>query len=138
MPKLEVFDPPMCCNTGICGDHPDFVLVSFASDLEWLKEQGVEVVRHGLALKPVEFTKNREVNRLIEEEGSKCLPIIMFDDKVVFKGDYVSRVNLADACNIPYNDLDAPPIHREENCCCGLDCDCTLPQRHEDDPNISE
>lgn len=138
MPKLEIYDPPMCCKTGICGEHPDFVLVSFASDLEWLKTQGVEVVRHGLSLEPAEFTKNREVSRLMEEEGSKCLPIIMFDDKVVYKGDYVSRVNLADFCNLPYDDNDAPPVHREENCCCGLDCDCSLPHKKEDDTNLSE
>lgn len=138
MPKLEVFDPPMCCKSGICGEHPDFILVSFASDLEWLKEQGVEVVRHGISLEPNEFKNNQEVSRLMEEEGSSCLPIIMVDDKVVFKGDYVSRVNLADACKIPYNDADAPPIHREENCCCGLDCDCSLPRANEDDSNISE
>lgn len=133
MPKLEIFDPPMCCVSGICGEHPDFILVSFASDLEWLKAQGVEVVRHGLALEPTEFSKNEEVNQLLETEGSKCLPIILFDDKVVFKGDYVSRVNLADICNIPYSDEDAPPIHREDNCCCGLDCDCTLPRKSDND-----
>jgi len=138
MSKLEVFDSPMCCDSGICGEHPDFVLVNFASDLEWLKAQGVEVVRHGHTLEPTEFTKNKEVSRLMAEEGSKCLPIIMLDDKIVFRGDYVSRVNLADFCNIPFNDEDAPPVHREENCCCGLDCDCTLPHRYDDDSNISE
>ena len=138
MPKLEVFDPPMCCKSGICGEHPDFILVSFASDLEWLKTQGVEVVRHGLALEPTAFSANEEVSKLMEEEGTKCLPIILFDNKVVFKGDYISRVNLADVCNLPFGDEDAPPIHREDNCCCGLDCDCTLPQVHENDTSISE
>lgn len=138
MPKLEVFDPPMCCNSGICGEHPDFILVNFASDLEWLKAQGIEVVRYGLALEPSEFTQNQEVAKLMQEEGNKCFPIILFDNKIVFKGNYVSRVNLADACNVPYNDLDAPPVHREENCCCGLDCDCTLPQVQADDKNIQE
>lgn len=138
MSKLEVYDPPMCCKSGICGEHPDFVLVNFASDLEWLKAQGVEVVRHGLSLEPTEFTKNQEVSRLMEEEGSKCLPIIIFDDKVVFKGDYISRVNLAEYCNLPFDDDDAPPVHREENCCCGLDCDCSLPHKQEDDTHLSE
>ena len=138
MPKLEVFDQPLCCKSGICGEHPDFVLVNFASDLEWLKAQGVEVIRHGLSLEPSEFTKNQEVNRLMEEEGSKCLPIIVFDDKVVYNGDYISRVNLAEYCNLPYDDDDAPPVHREENCCCGLDCDCSLPHKQEDDTHLSE
>lgn len=138
MSKLEVFDPPMCCTSGICGEHPDFVLVNFASDLQWLKAQGIEIERHGVSLEPTDFLGNEEVKKLLNKEGSKCLPIIMLDNKIVFKGGYISRVNLADICNIPYNDEDAPPIKREENCCCGLDCDCTLPKQIEDNLDISE
>jgi hypothetical protein len=102
-----------------------------------LISQGVEVVRHGLSLEPNEFLKNEEVNKLMEKDGVECLPIIMLDDKVIFKGDYVSRVNLADICNVSYHNDDAPPIHREENCCCGLDCDCNLP-RQKPEENSSE
>lgn len=130
MSKLIVFDPPMCCKSGICGEYPNFELVNFASDLEWLKAHGIQVERYGLSLEPSEFSKNEEVRKLLDLEGNECLPIIMFENKIVFKGNYVSRVNLADICNIPYDDNDAPPIHREENCCCGIDCDCTVP-KHE-------
>ena len=36
MSKLEVFDPAMCCSTGVCGVDVDPVLVQFAADLQWL------------------------------------------------------------------------------------------------------
>jgi hypothetical protein len=132
MSKLEIFDPPMCCKTGICGEHPDFTLVTFASDLEWLKAQGVEVERHCLSLEPNEFNQNEAVKNLIDKDGSKCLPVLTLNNQIVFKGEYISREKLANICKVQYNSDDAPPIHREENCCCGLDCDCTLPKSEED------
>lgn len=125
MLKLEVFDPAMCCSTGICGDSQDQKLVTFASDLEWLKMQGIRVERHGLALEPDTFIKNESIKNLLCEYGNKCLPVIMFDNKMMLKGYYPSREHLAEICAIEYNDDEAPPIHREENCCCGQDCDCT-------------
>lgn len=131
MPKLEVFDPPMCCSTGICGSSADPILVTFASDLEWLKEQGIEVTRHGLTLEPTEFIRNEAVKATIEKEGNSCLPIIVIDDKIALKASYPLREQLAKICHIKYNDDEAPPIHREENCCCGVDCDCSSKKQPE-------
>lgn len=126
MLKLEVFDPPMCCSTGICGSSIDPTLVTFASDLEWLKKQGVEVLRHGLSFEPAEFVKNEYVKNIINSEGNSSLPILVIDGKFVTKGHYPSREKLAEFCQIDFNVDEAPPIHREENCCCGEDCDCSI------------
>jgi len=46
---LQVFDPAMCCSTGVCGPQVDTQLVQFASDLDWLRSQGVVVKRHNLS-----------------------------------------------------------------------------------------
>ena len=46
---LQVFDPAMCCSTGVCGPEVDTKLVQFAADLDWLKSQGVIVQRHNLS-----------------------------------------------------------------------------------------
>ena len=40
MKKVEVFDPPMCCSTGVCGPNVDPTLVRFAADLHWLANSG--------------------------------------------------------------------------------------------------
>ena len=37
--RIQVFDPPMCCSTGVCGPDVDPVLVRFAADLAWLQER---------------------------------------------------------------------------------------------------
>ncbi len=131
MTKLEIFDPPMCCSTGICGSSMDSTLVTFASDLEWLKKQGVHVVRHGLSFEPTEFVKNDAVKNLVNTEGNTSLPIIVLEGKIVLKGHYPAREKLAEICKIEFNTDDAPPVHREENCCCGEDCDCGSTQHDE-------
>lgn len=52
MTKLEVYDPAMCCSTGVCGPDVDPALVAFAADLKWVAEQGVEVQRYNLGTEP--------------------------------------------------------------------------------------
>ena len=37
MSTIRVFDPAMCCSTGICGPAIDPQLARFAADLSWLK-----------------------------------------------------------------------------------------------------
>lgn len=125
MLKLEVFDPPMCCATGICGNNVDPKLVTFASDLEWLKKQGVDVVRHGLSFEPAEFVKNEDVKTTLQKEGNDSLPIVIADSKLAYKGIYPSREQLAKTCNIAWKDEfateETPKVEAEV---CGPDCDC--------------
>ena len=55
MPKLSVFDKPMCCSSGVCGPEVDPALVNFSADLLWLAGQGVEVERLNPAQQPDAF-----------------------------------------------------------------------------------
>ena len=124
MLKLEVFDPAMCCATGICGNSVDPKLVTFASDLEWLKKQGVDVVRHGLSFEPAEFVKNEAVKSTLQSDGNDCLPIIVIDNKIVSKACYPKREKLAELCKVQYDAKEDIPVQIEESSCCGPDCDC--------------
>ena len=40
---IRVFDPAMCCSTGVCGPSVDPDLARFAADVDWLQKQGVTV-----------------------------------------------------------------------------------------------
>ncbi len=66
MTGVQVFDPPMCCSTGICGPYVDPQLVRFAADLDWLKSQGVSVERFNLAQQPGAFVEDVEVKTALE------------------------------------------------------------------------
>jgi AhpD family alkylhydroperoxidase len=93
--KVEVFDPPMCCSTGVCGPDVDPVLVRFAADLQWLAKEGVQVERYTLSQQPQAFAANTIVKGLLEKEGNECLPLILVDGQVASKGRYAAREDLA-------------------------------------------
>lgn len=95
MNRLEVFDPALCCSTGVCGPEVDPTLVQFAADLEWLGGQGVQVSRHNLAQDPAAFAASDVVKRAIEEHGIECLPLVVIDGRVASMGAYPSRDQLA-------------------------------------------
>ena len=86
MPRLEVFDPPMCCSTGVCGPNVDPVLPRFAADLDWVRAQGVDVQRHNLAQQAGDFLANALVKQTLTEQGQGCLPLILFDGRIVARG----------------------------------------------------
>ena len=93
--QLEVFDPAMCCSTGVCGPNPDPVLPRFAADLHWLASQGVLVERYNLAQQPQAFVANETVKAALAEYGNECLPLILADGMVVSRGAYPTRGGLA-------------------------------------------
>ena len=49
--KIEIFDPALCCSSGVCGVDVDEALVTFSADVDWLKQQGGAIVRYNLSLK---------------------------------------------------------------------------------------
>jgi Arsenical resistance operon protein ArsD len=95
MTTLEIFDPPMCCSTGVCGPDPDPRLPQFAADLAWLTSQGVRVTRYNLAREPAAFTANPRVKRLLEQWGPSCLPLVLREETIVARGRYPTRRELA-------------------------------------------
>jgi hypothetical protein len=97
MTRLEVFDPPMCCSTGVCGPGVDPALARFAADLEWLRRQGIAVERFNLAQQPGAFTTNPSVKAALAQSGTRCLPLILVDGEVVSAGTYPEREILAQA-----------------------------------------
>jgi len=102
MPKLQVFDPPMCCSTGVCGPSIDPALPRFAADLEWLKGKGLEVERYNLAQEVAAFTNNPVVKTALNNRGSKCLPLLLLDGMVVAEGAYPTRKELASLAHVEF------------------------------------
>ena len=94
MHKASVFDPPQCCATGACGPDADDELAQFASALEWLKGEGVEVERFNLGHQPGAFVENSAVKSALDGDGMDCLPLVMVDGRIARKGGYMSREEL--------------------------------------------
>jgi AhpD family alkylhydroperoxidase len=94
MSKVQVFDPPMCCSSGVCGPEVDPALVRFAADLEWLKSKGVEVERFNLTQEPAAFVSNAPVAEAMRARND-ALPMVLVDGKPVHQGSYPAREALA-------------------------------------------
>jgi len=95
MTSVKVFDPAMCCSSGVCGPSVDPQLARFAADLDWLAGEGVSVERFNLAQQPEAFVAHDQVTDALRERGEGALPLILVDDLKVIEGAYPSRDQLA-------------------------------------------
>ena len=120
MPKLEIYDPPMCCPTGVCGPRVDPVLPRFAADLDWLKQKGISVNRFNPAQEPQAFAGNAVVAAALAADPEKSLPLVLVDGKIVSRGAYPSRQELAGWLGLAV-DASADPA-KKGNCCGSSGC----------------
>ncbi|MEX2208418.1 MAG: arsenite efflux transporter metallochaperone ArsD [Myxococcota bacterium] len=103
MTAVHVFDPAMCCSTGVCGPSVDPELARFAADLDWLKSQDISVERFNLSQQPGAFAADAAVKAALEEKGEGALPLVKVDGEVRSSGVYPSRAELA-----AWSDVAAP------------------------------
>ena len=94
---VDVYDPAMCCSTGVCGPGIDPALLQFARDLRWLEARHVTVTRHGLAQEPEAFASNPRVVELMATLGDAALPVTLVNGDVLVRGRYPTRDELASA-----------------------------------------
>ena len=126
MTRLEVFDPPLCCTSGVCGPGVDPLLAAFAADASWLESQGVSVVRHNLAHEPQAFVANAAVAAALRDVGDGALPLLLVDGAIVARGTYPRRAELARLVGIapsasglkPLIRLSAPDRCKPGSGCC--------------------
>lgn len=117
---VQVYDPAMCCSTGVCGPAVDPQLVRFAADLDWLKKHGVRVTRYNLAQQPGAFAQDAEVKAALETKGDGALPLIKVNGVVKALGIYPSREEMAhwlDSNVLPTEEANITP--KESGCCGG-------------------
>lgn len=98
--KLEVFDPPMCCSSGVCGPNVDNRLVKFSAALDWLRSLGAKVERYNPSFQYDAFAGNATVVEAINDGGLGCLPLILVNGVIVSRGAYPSKEKLAAMTNL--------------------------------------
>ena len=95
MTAIRVFDPAMCCSSGVCGPSVDPQLARFSADLDWLKAQGVSVERFNLAQQPAAFAEDQTVRSTLETKGAAGLPVVKVNGEIKSSGVYPSRSELS-------------------------------------------
>lgn len=97
--EVELFDPPMCCPTGLCGPTLDQTLLDVNEMVLALKTANVGIERYQMTSHPQAFINNAEVMRLVREQQMAALPITMVNGRVIKVGAYPTLPEVQSALN---------------------------------------
>ncbi|AIQ38000.1 arsenic resistance operon repressor [Paenibacillus sp. FSL R5-0345] len=114
MNSIEIYDPAMCCSTGVCGPSVDPELIRISAVVHNLKKRDVNVSRYNLSSEPAAFVANEVVKQLLTDEGPDVLPVIMVDGQVVKKQGYPTNEELENWTGISASELTMKPRVRLE------------------------
>lgn len=109
MKKIEIFDPAMCCPTGVCGPSVDPELIRISAAVQNLKNKGIDIVRYNLGSEPSAFVANETINKLLMEKGPDVLPVIVVDGEVVKEAGYPTNAELAALTGMAEEELSQKP-----------------------------
>ena len=96
---VEIFEPPMCCPTGLCGPVQDQTLLDLLETVRSLESSGVKISRYQPNTNPTAFTNHAEVMTAIRARSTAALPITVVNGRVVKSGTYASLEEIQDALN---------------------------------------
>lgn len=122
MKKMKIFEPSMCCSTGLCGVGIDPELLRISNAINSLQKNGVIVERYNLSSSPQAFVDNKEVNELININGVNMLPATVMDDKIVIKGRYPTNEEISKLLGVSADIFGKSILLRSNGCCGGKGC----------------
>ena len=105
MRNLSIYDPAMCCPTGMCGVSINPDLIRVATALHTLRKNGVEVHRYNLTSSPEAFVDNTVVNEYINQKGPEELPLTVLDGKIMLTRRYPTNEEIAEFLGMPVDIL---------------------------------
>ena len=119
MKTMKIFEPAMCCPTGLCGVSVDPELLRVSTVLNTLKQHGIEVQRFNLTSAPMEFVNHPAVSDYLKKFGPDKLPVVLVEDCIVIAGRYPTNEEFASWLDV------APELLGVQSACCiGSDCCC--------------
>ncbi|MDH6236692.1 arsenite efflux transporter metallochaperone ArsD [Cryobacterium sp. CG_9.6] len=137
MTSIRIYEPALCCESGVCGPDSDASLVTVTADVRRLKDLGADIERHNLATDPTAFTDDVGVRAFMHTVGSKGLPLTVVDGVTVATGRYLDREQLLDFAGLAASlqpesgrvDLGltsatAAPASADASGCCGGPAGC--------------
>ena len=115
MTTIQIFDPALCCSSGVCGTEVDQALVNFSADADWARQNGAHIERFSFAEQPDEFARNAVVEDFVERSGYDALPLALVDGELAVAGRHPTRNELARWAGL------AQPV-AAGGCCSGGHC----------------
>jgi len=121
--KIEIYDPAMCCPTGVCGPSVDPELIRIQETLRQIRKQApeVQVERYSLTTNPQAFVSNPAIGELLKNDGMQCFPLAFVDGKLIEKGRYPANDQMAALLKQAGHEVSFGES-QQEPCACGAKC----------------
>ena len=103
--KITIYDPALCCPTGLCGVNIDPELMRIAVVIETLKKKGIVIERFNLRDHPQVYVDNKKINDCLMNETVEVLPITTLDNEIVLTKQYPSNAQIAEWMSIKVEEL---------------------------------
>jgi Arsenical resistance operon protein ArsD len=124
MVKMIIFDPAMCCSTGLCGPVIDMELLRVSTVLNNLEKNGVKIERYNLTNNPQAFVDNKIINEVLNRDGIDVLPVTVVDDKVVKTKSYLTNDEFLKLLDVPESYLKVKgTLETKDSCCSDGHCE---------------
>lgn len=120
MKRMVIFEPAMCCDTGVCGPSVDPELLRISTVINNLRSNGIVVERYNLSGNPQIFIDNKEINRMLNKDGIEILPVTMVDGIVVKTKAYPTNDEISKFLRVAGNYLKGTVERKTKGC--GSDC----------------
>ena len=118
MKEMQIFEPALCCDTGVCGASVDPELLRITTVIDRLKKNGVTVKRFNLNNAPMEFVTNQAVNLYVNQKGAEALPVVLVDGNIVIEGRYPTNEEILTLLELPVAVLLPKNVTNGGGCCC--------------------
>lgn len=119
MRRMVIFEPAMCCPTGVCGPSVDPELLRISTVINNLKSNGIQIERYNLANSPQAFVDNREINKMLNDNGVEILPVTVVNGKVVKTKTYPTNAEISRLLGVPEIYLKGPIAKATSGCGAG-------------------
>lgn len=89
--QIEIFDPPICCPSGLCGPDIDPALLDINEAIIKFKKEldgKVSIERYLLSQQGQKFMQQPEVMKRLQSNGVEVLPLTLINGKVVKEKSY--------------------------------------------------
>ena len=121
MKRMSIYEPAMCCDTGVCGVNVDPELVRISTVIINLKKNGITIERYNLSGEPMAFANNEKVKEALDKNGVDILPLILVDDEIVIEGRYPKNEEIMELLQISKDYFKAS---KQSSCCSSANNSC--------------
>ena len=122
MKKMMIFEPAMCCSTGVCGPAVNPDLLRISTVINKLKDKGIVVDRYNLTSAPQAFVDNTIISQMLNSDGIDILPVTFVDGEVVKTKQYPTNAEFSKLLEVPEEYLKSKIQIKSKGCGCKGGC----------------